>query len=282
MRIAVLGGLNLDLLAKPEGNLKLHDSNPGHIRFACGGVGHNAAASLMRLGYSVRLFTATGTGAASQLLHALCAAEGLPIEAVSVSEGNGCTYLCLHEDSGEMLCAVNDMRAMDAITPEKALSALSAFSPEALVLDTNLPQDTLTAAAKAFAESIPVFLDPVSTFKASRSLNALPYLTAIKPNRMEALDMTGERSVEKAAERLIREGVRYVFISLGAEGVYYADRFRHGIVPALPVDDEVSVTGAGDAMFAGLIDGILRGMDVETSAQNGCRAAWRQLTNSEG
>ncbi|MBQ8135896.1 MAG: kinase, partial [Clostridia bacterium] len=159
MRIAVLGGLNLDLLAKPDGSLKLHDSNPGQIGFSCGGVAHNAAAGLMRLGHSVRLFTAMGTDAASQMLTALCGAEGLPIEAVSVSEGPGCAYLCLHEDSGDMFCAVNDMRAMDAITPEKALSALSAFSPEALVLDTNLPEATLTSAAEAWAENNPVFLD---------------------------------------------------------------------------------------------------------------------------
>ena len=75
--------------------------------------------------------------------------------------------------------------------------------------------------------------------------------------------------------------MRYVFISLGAEGVYYADRFQRGISPALPIDDEIPVTGAGDAMFAGLIDGILRGMDVKASAAHGCQTAWKRMTNSE-
>jgi sugar/nucleoside kinase (ribokinase family) len=60
-----------------------------------------------------------------------------------------------------------------------------------------------------------------------------------------------------------------VFISLGSEGLFYMDRSCRGRLAPPKADRVVSVTGAGDAMSAAIVDGIARDLDIRTI---GCRA----------
>ena len=91
--------------------------------------------------------------------------------------------------------------------------------------------------------------------------------------------MTGEDDFRKAAKVLNEQGVQQVFISLGCEGLYYADKESSGLLPARPVPP-VSLTGAGDAMSAGLAFGIARGLSIEDTAREGLHASARFLENS--
>ncbi len=56
--IAVVGGMHVDIGAKPEGRLIPGDSNPGRVTLRPGGVGRNIAHNLRLLGLDVRLVSA--------------------------------------------------------------------------------------------------------------------------------------------------------------------------------------------------------------------------------
>ena len=178
-----------------------------------------------------------------------------------------------------MLYAINQMQAVETLSPERLAPLLPVCNSAPLVvLDANLPENTLSYLADVI--TAPLFVDPVSAHKARRVLPILPRLHAIKPNRLEAECMTGidcstEAGVRKAADFFLSQGVRHVYISLSSDGAYYAGDAQQGMLPpALPADASIQdTTGAGDAMTAGLIWAELKGLPIERCALSGLHAA---------
>ncbi|MBR4538786.1 MAG: carbohydrate kinase family protein [Clostridia bacterium] len=277
--VAVVGGMNLDLLGIPDRPLLARDSTPGKITLRPGGVGRNIASRLSEAGARVRLITALGCDERARMLERMCQASGIDL---SLSVATNCPapcYLCIHDDQGDMVLAVNDMSAMERLTPEAMESRMAALNDaDACVLDANLSPDTLQYIA--CHASVPLILDPVSCAKASRAREILPFLTAIKPNRLEAEALTGEKNVEKAAAALLAAGVKRVFISLGAEGIYYADAACSGYQSARPLPT-IPATGAGDALCAGLTLSLLMGKDTRDCARAGQDAAFQALIRAK-
>ncbi|HSK67781.1 MAG TPA: PfkB family carbohydrate kinase, partial [Candidatus Limnocylindria bacterium] len=263
-RVLVIGGMNADVLATCEGEYREGDSVPGRLALRPGGVGRNVAAALAAHGARVELLTALGTDGNSNTLRASCAALGIGLSLSLTVPGPSPAYVAIHSRDGRMRAAVNDMAALEAITPEcleGMAGELSSF--DACVLDANLREDTLVKAAHILR--CPLVADPVSAAKAPRLSRILPRLHAVKPNLLEALAMTGREDAEGAAARLLGMGVRRVFISLGPEGVYWADGTTQGRVPVHAVLT-ASETGAGDAMTAGIAWGAAIGLStVETA-----------------
>ena len=270
MRIIGIGGCNVDILGLPEGELMLRDSNPGSVTLRPGGVAHNILRRLKKKGHSASLVTVLGEGPLSAWLENACALEGLDITH-ALRTGTACTYMCLHERSGDMLCGINAMEGMEALSPDRALKALYELGPaQAYVVDTNLREDTLQAVCEAVKGKGVLFLDPVSVAKGGRAKGVYPCLTAFKPNRFEAEQLSGQRDPEKAAAYFRDQGVENVFISLGGNGVYYDGQGGKGLCPALPLKSKALLTGAGDALSAGILDALLAGLDASASARHGC------------
>ncbi len=268
--VVAIGALNLDLCGTPTAALRARDSNPGRITITAGGVGHNIAREIARGGTAVELLTALGSDDAAVLLARRCEAEGVGLAHALRLPGASGAYLCVHDEGGDMTVAVNDMALLDTLpdTPPPAwLAALNA-APMA-VLDANLPKPLFTALARS--AKTPLLLDPVSGFKAERARDVIGLFAAVKPNRLEAKQLSGEDDPARAASWFLARGVRSVFISLGAEGVYWADAGSRGTLPAAHVH-ATGFTGAGDAMAAGIALGMLGGLDAEGCARSGMRA----------
>ena len=70
-----------------------------------------------------------------------------------------------------------------------------------------------------------------------------------------------------AAQKLLETGLRQVYISLGADGLYAADREGHTARAACPKVQVANATGGGDAMAAALAAGIARGWPLEECAR---------------
>lgn len=271
MRFAVIGGMNMDLLGVPEGTLLPRDSTPGRVIMRPGGVGRNIAVRLRQMGAQVHLITALGNDDRARLLRSYCLGEGLDLS-LSVQAPFPCpTYLCIHDERGDMAAAINDMAAMDRLTGDVIARAADVINAcDGCILDANLPKETLEAIPHLI--TVPLMADPVSAIKAHRLRGILPYLAAIKPNQLEAAALTGRQQPPQAAQALLEAGVKNVFISLGAEGVYYANEAEQGVVPALPLP-HVPLTGAGDALCAGLAVALSRKMSPRECARAGCAAA---------
>ncbi|MBQ2977927.1 MAG: carbohydrate kinase family protein [Clostridia bacterium] len=275
MRITVVGGMNLDILGAPAEKMLPRDSTPGFITLRPGGVGRNIAARLSQKGAQVSLITALGNDERASMLIAFCRQAGLDLSHSIQTDCPAPCYLCIHDEKGDMAQAINDMRAMAAITPEAMESRMDDINQgDGCVLDANLSPETLRYIAEN--ARVPLFLDPVSCAKAPRILPILPHLTAIKPNLMEAEALTGEKEPEKAARALVKAGVKHVFISMGEKGVCFANAHEAGQVAAIPLP-HIPLTGAGDALCAGVTLALLEGKSTGDSATQGCLASYEAL-----
>ncbi len=270
--VIVIGGANMDIGGSPSGDFRLHDSNPGVVHLRPGGVGRNIAHNLHLLGAQVSLITALGDDFFGEALRRSCNELGLDLSmSLTAHDLRTSTYLYLNEPHGDMHAAIADMGITARLTPDYLRRWLPRLErADAVVMDANLPQESIDFLCENC--HVPLYADPVSSAKATRLKNALPYLTAIKPNALEAELLTAEHEATVAARSLMARGVRRVFISLGAQGLLAAEGEDVLKLPALSCE-LVNVTGAGDAAMAAIVWSGIQGADLAESAMAALSAA---------
>ena len=101
-------------------------SNPGSSAFAAGGVGRNVAENLARLGTRTHLVAAVGADALGDQVLAATSDAGVRVEQVRRSPHATGTYTAVLDADGELVVAVSDMRATDALAPADVDAALEA------------------------------------------------------------------------------------------------------------------------------------------------------------
>jgi len=272
----VIGGVNVDIGGRSFAPLIAADSNPGTVSVSLGGVGRNIAHNLSLLGTDVRLLAAYGDDLHGQQVVSSCAALGIDLShALKVPGGTTSTYLYLTDEQGEMALAVSDMSICEKVTPEYLAENLGLLqNARVVVADTNIPAESLAWLAESC--TAPLFVDPVSVTKAEKLRPILGKIHTLKPNRLEAELLSGvsihhEADVELAADKLLSMGLRRIFISLGADGVYAADSQRHLWMENIP-GSMVNTTGCGDASMAAIVWAFLEGLSLEESARAGLAA----------
>jgi pseudouridine kinase len=125
----------------------------------------------------------------------------------------------------------------------------------------------------------------VSTVKAEKLKPILHKIHTLKPNRLEAQLLSGveictKDDAQKAAEALLERGVQRVFISMGADGVFAADRHGQLWLQNLP-GNMVNTTGCGDAFMAALVWAYLQQLDLKQAALAGLAAGSVAMESAE-
>ncbi len=272
--VLVVGGANLDLLARSHSTVQLHTSNPGSRSGTPGGVGRNVAENLARLGTPTRLVLAVGDDPAGVELLERTQAAGVETLEVPWSGPTG-SYTAILDADGSLVAGVADMAATTAIGPEHVESRWIAEA-HWLVLDGNLSRETLRhALACATDAGVPVVLDPVSAPKARMVAELLAEcrVHTVTPNLDELVALTGEVDPASAADRLHHAGVEVVWLREGERGSTLFRRDAEPVRVVLPRVDAVDVTGAGDAMLAAYVHALHRGADLTRAAYVGAAAA---------
>lgn len=275
--VTVIGGVNIDINGTSCDPLVLADSNPGKINISYGGVGRNIAENLARLGIKVELITTLGDDAYAYDLRNACERMGIGMDhSLMIPNQNTSIYLCINNNDGDMAIAINDMKIYDFMTVDYIKKKLDVINNSSyVILETNVPQDVIEFICNN--SLVPVIVDPVSVKKASKLKNVLDKIYCIKPNVYEAELLSGIQirdtdNLPLAASKLLEKGIQNVFISMGEEGVYYANKNKQGhcncwIAPV------VNTTGCGDSLVAAITWGMMRQFDVDMVALAGTAAA---------
>jgi sugar/nucleoside kinase (ribokinase family) len=100
----------------------------------------------------------------------------------------------------------------------------------------------------------------------------LPEIDILLGNEAEALELTGEGSLD-AALRALAQTCPVVAITRGPAGAVAADRDETVSVPSEPVDELEDTTGAGDLFAAGFLLGLARERPLEECLRLGALAA---------
>ena len=281
----VVGGVNVDIGGRSHAPLVAADSNPGTVTVSLGGVGRNIAHNMRLLGMDVRFLTAFGNDMNGQRIAASCTELGIDIRsALRPDDAATSTYLYLTDEKGEMALAVSDMAVCDRITPEYLAANLPLLrGARVVVADANIPAESLAYLTDHC--TAPLFIDPVSTAKAEKLRPILSRIHTLKPNALEAAILAGidpdvPRAVEQSADILLSKGVKRLFISMGAGGVYVAEGEQRFHLPNLP-GRMVNTTGCGDAFTAALAWAYAEELDLREAALAGLAAGAVAMETNE-
>ena len=264
--IAVVGAVNVDIWGRAFAPLIARDSNPGTISYSLGGVGRNIAHNLRLLGENVQMLTAFGSDDWAERIEKSCETLGIGLDrALRIEGARTSSYLCVTGPDGDLAVGLSDTDVAKYITPAAIEDNLDLLNAAALVVfDGNLTQETMDClTGKCTA---PLFADPVSITKGRKLLPFLGRIHSLKPNALEARDLTGETDPVDAARSLVALGVKRAFVSDGANGMAVADKTCALRVPGVKAD-VVNASGGGDAAMAGVCRSFAEGRGLVEGAR---------------
>ncbi|MEU9966872.1 PfkB family carbohydrate kinase [Streptomyces malaysiensis] len=286
--VVVIGGANVDIKVRSLAPVAYRTSNPGHSHTSPGGVGRNVAENLARLGTPTHLIAAVGRDAAGERLLSETRAAGVRIDHVHRGPHPTGTYTAVLDADGDLVVAIADMAATDALGPEHLHTARELIGhARLLVLDGNLAPGVLSYVLDiASATGVQTLIDPVSVPKAA--LLAPLFATgrpvfAVTPNVAELGALTGrapdgaagadDPELLRAVAVLHERGVRHVWVRLGARGSLLSTLDEGRVLLDAPPAEVCDVTGAGDAMLGAFAHALLGGADPADAARYGHAAA---------
>ena len=256
-----VGGANLDLCGRAYAPIEPHDSNPGEIELSAGGVTRNICDNLARLGADVKLVSAVGDDLFAQLICEQSAQAGIDVSHVYHTPGHASSmYLAILDEGGDMHVALSDMHVLqnlplDYLAQQKDLIA----DAKVVVTDPCMKEERFERVLSYCRPGQIVCVDPVSTAYARALIPYLGSIHTVKPNRLELEILAGQpvdtdARLARACEALLTKGVQRVFVSLGADGCYYADAAGRSFRRKLrPVEYMVNASGAGDAFTGAML-----------------------------
>ncbi|RQD67351.1 MAG: MarR family transcriptional regulator [Tindallia sp. MSAO_Bac2] len=284
--VASIGASNIDIHGFSEEPLFAKDSNPGMIHTCPGGVSRNISENLVRLGVPTKLVTALGDDLNGDRIRQSCQSLGIDLSmSVELKDRNSSTYMAIMDSDGEMALALSDMRILDELTAlhlKKHHSTL--MNASAIVMDAGLLPETMAYVSETYS-SKKTILDPVSVKKCYRMEKITGQFYCLKLNKLEASYLSGitivnKETLKSAARKLLSFGLQRLYITLGKEGIYYAEPGNTGLVPA-PAVKPVNATGAGDAVSAAVVYGELQKWTMKDISRFAIGAATITIVSSE-
>ena len=278
--VIVIGAAAMDTKGRPHAALTPGTSCPGDIRISVGGSARNVAENLARLGVPTTLLTAVGKDGSGRRILSQAQESGIDTERViTTDEYHTAAYMTIYDERGESVYSIHDMDILRLITPQYLAHYRRVIGESAMItVDANLsPQALRSLFAIARKHSIRVCADPTTVGLAQRLKPHLSDLYMITPNAAEAealtgLPVTNKSKALRAAQALVSMGVRVAIITLGEKGLCYATSDSAGTLPAIRCDI-VDLTGAGDALTAAVVFGLLNEMHVDDAVRLGLAAA---------
>lgn len=273
--VCVIGGCNIDFIAKSFEKINMKDSNPGTLEYSFGGVAKNIAENLLKMGIDNKFISVFGDDVYSKEIKDYLKKIGLDFSNSKFLTNRGMSnYISILDENNDLFTAISSMEVLDEINIEfisKLIDLIKSY--KYIVMDTNLREDVLEYICKNCPNS-KIIVDCVSRKKALKIKKLLKYIYLIKPNIYEAEELTdipyeNESDLEKIVNIFLEKGVQKVFISMSEKGILYADKNENGIVR---IKDKLKIentSGCGDAAMSGIIFGVVNEKDILECAKLG-------------
>jgi len=245
-----------------------------------GGAAAAVATSAALSGAKVGLVTKIGKDFPREWMKSL--EKILDIRGVRVLEGKTMhIYMIYHEDGSvdaPVDMGVAEKMGETPIPTEYLDSKIFHISPIP-------PEEQLKAIKRLKGKRISIDFNPtyIEDYKTKRDLmrEIVSMAEIIFPNEREAMTITGENDIRKAAEKLHEWGAKTIVITMGERGVLLYDGSSFKKFRALPIKEIVDPTGAGDAFAGGFLAYYAKGKSLEECIAQGLLRA-REVLKKKG
>lgn len=278
--IVIIGASILDVLAYPADEEVFHTgSSPAEdIRLSVGGDALNEATVLARLGMKVLLETVIGSGKAGKFILDHCRDCGilLPADCVREDFSTGINVVLVSRDGSRHFLtnpygSLRRLTLQDIHMPFPQSAKIVCFA--SIFVFPEIGPKELEVIFRTAGEQGKIVCADMTKRKKNETVEelaeALSYVDYLIPNDEEAMLITGENTVEEAAESLRRAGVKTVVVKCGSKGCYVCGREKCFWVPAEKNVKCVDTTGAGDSFMAGFLYALFQEKNLRDCARNG-------------
>ena len=263
-KVLVLGSINIDFVSfvsrYPQPGETLVSNDFGIFQ---GGKGANQAIALAKLDVPTLMLGKVGKDILSDLALSSLKESGVDTAGISKSQksSTGSASIWVNAQGQNSIViypgANGEVDEDFIIQHEKFFDDASWF-----LTQFEVPLKSILLALKlAKKHGLKTVMDPapVKKFSNNHIWELVDYLL---PNEIELKELTHTENVLKAIHILKSRGVKEVIVKLGKLGAGYEDKSKLVTFPAVPVEQRVDTTGAGDCFVAGFLYGMLQQEDI--------------------
>ena len=282
--ITVIGAAIIDILASPvtETVFSTGSVPMETIRMSFGGDALNETILLSSFGKKVQLISKIGYDEAGKRVLGLLQEKGISADSISV-EKNLATgiNIVLIDEKGERHFLTNpdsSLRKLDLldIQPylDSAAEIISFASMFVSPLMTIPKMKALFSSVKAAGKILVVDMTKAKNDETIQDIaELLPYIDYIFPNETEISLLTGETDPYRNVQTLLEMGVKTAVIKCGEKGCIIGNEKGIWPVDAVPAEQCVDTTGAGDTFVSGFLWALSEGWTDLECAKFACAAA---------
>jgi pseudouridine kinase len=288
--VLVIGSAATDIKVHTPEPLRWDTSNTGEIRNSVGGVARNIAENLARLEVQTVLLSAVGKDDAGKRVVRQTRDGGVKCNHVRpIDDARTSSSVSVVKSDGEPLVTISDFEVMQSVDSNYLWKHEPLFEQaDMIVIDATLSAEVLATVFEiAERYHTRICADPTTPSLAARLCDYLPSLYMVAPNAAETTALCGlpdpaqtRETAINAARHLVSMGVQIAVVTLGEQGVAYADGSGGGFIRAVRTQ-VVDPTGAGDAFSAAVIFGLLNEVSVDEAMRLGMTAASLTLQSRE-
>ena len=272
-KIVVLGSFVVDLMGRAPGLPVAGETvKGGYFKLGPGGKGSNQAVAACKAGAEVLMITKLGTDFFGDIAFKCFTDVGIDTRHVLRTDesSTGAALIMVDAKTGQNIILVvpGACEQIELQQIESARDSIENASVLLTQLETNFAPIEL-AVDIAYSKRVPIILNPAPIQGLPEALLQKVYV--LTPNEVEAAALSGIEvktplDASRAAEALMRMGVRNVIITMGQQGAYVASADKQQMLPGIRVN-AIDATGAGDAFSGGLAAAISEGLDLFDAAR---------------
>ena len=268
-KVLVLGSINIDFVSfvsrYPQPGETLVSNDFGIFQ---GGKGANQAIALAKLDVPTLMLGKVGKDALNDFALSSLQESGLDITGITksqkISTGSASIWVNAQGQNSIVIYpgANGEVDEDFIIQHEKFFDDASWF-----LTQFEVPLESILLALKlAKKHGLKTVMDPAPVKKINND-DIWGFVDYLLPNEIELKELTNTDNVLKAIRILKSRGVKEVIVKLGKQGAGYEDKGTLNLFPAVPVEQVVDTTGAGDCFIAGFLYGMLQQEDIAQAIQ---------------
>lgn len=263
-KVLVLGSINIDFVSfvsrYPQPGETLTSNDFGIFQ---GGKGANQAIALAKLDVSTLMLGKVGKDVLSDFALSSLQESGVNTTGITKSQKNSTGSASIWVNAQGQNSILIYPGANGEVDEDFIIQHEKFFDESSwLLTQFEVPLKSILLALKlAKKHGLKTVMDPAPVKKISND-DIWGLVDYLLPNEIELKELTRTEDVLKGIHTLKSWGVKEVIVKLGKQGAAYEGKGKLVSFPAIPVEQRIDTTGAGDCFIAGFLYGMIQQRDI--------------------